>query len=154
VYRLFGSKPGILQALLDVSIAGDDQALSVQERPDVAALYAEPDPVELLAGLAGLTVAINARSSDVYGILTGAAASDPRRRRCSPATSRAGPRARAASPARSPARAHSARGCASATRPTSSTRWRRPSSTACWSSTGAGRRSATNAGSRARWRTS
>ena len=44
VYRLFSSKLGILKALLDVSIAGDDQALSLQERPQVAALFAEPTP--------------------------------------------------------------------------------------------------------------
>ena len=77
VYRLFSSKLGILKALLDVSIAGDDQALSLQERPQVAALLAEPDPEKLLAGLASITVAINARISDVYRILSSASGSDP-----------------------------------------------------------------------------
>ena len=77
VYRLFSSKLGILKALLDVSIAGDDQALSLQERPQVAALLAEPDPEKLLAGFASITVAINARSSDVYRILSSASGSDP-----------------------------------------------------------------------------
>jgi AcrR family transcriptional regulator len=77
VYRLFSSKVGILKALLDVSIAGDDQALSLQERPQVAALFAEPDPEKLLAGFASITVAINARSSDVYRILSSASGSDP-----------------------------------------------------------------------------
>ena len=77
VYRLFSSKLGILEALLDVSIAGDDQALSVQERPPVAGLFAEPDPKKLLAGFAAVTVAINARSSDIYRILSGASGSDP-----------------------------------------------------------------------------
>ena len=37
VYRLFSSKVGILKALLDVSIAGDDQLVTVRERPNVAA---------------------------------------------------------------------------------------------------------------------
>ena len=77
VYRLFSSKLGVLKALLDVSIAGDDQALSLQERPQVAALLAEPDPEKLLAGFASITVAINARSSDVYRILSSASGSDP-----------------------------------------------------------------------------
>jgi len=77
VYRLFSSKLGILNALLDVSIAGDDQALSLPERPEVAALFAEPDPHTILAGFASITVAINARSSDVYRILSSAADSDP-----------------------------------------------------------------------------
>jgi AcrR family transcriptional regulator len=77
VYRLFSSKLGILKALLDVSIAGDDRTPSLPERPEVAALYSEPDSQELLTGFARMTVAINARSSDVYRILSGAAGSDP-----------------------------------------------------------------------------
>src|SRR5262245_39590566 len=77
VYRLFSSKLGILKAVLDVSIAGDDQSLSLPERPQVTALSAEPDPRKLLAGLASLTAAINARSGDVYRILSSASTSDP-----------------------------------------------------------------------------
>jgi AcrR family transcriptional regulator len=77
VYRLFSSKLGILKALLDVSIAGDDQALSLRERPHVAAIFAEPDAEKLLAGFAGITAAINARSSDVYRILSTASGADP-----------------------------------------------------------------------------
>jgi AcrR family transcriptional regulator len=77
VYRLFSSKLGILKALLDTSIAGDDQPLAVQDRPDVASLYNEPDPRELLAGFAGITTAINQRTNDTYGVLAGAAGSDP-----------------------------------------------------------------------------
>jgi AcrR family transcriptional regulator len=77
VYRLFSSKIGILKALLDVSIAGDDRELPVQDRPEVAALAAEPDAESLLARFAGIAVAINTRSSDVYRILASAASSDP-----------------------------------------------------------------------------
>ena len=77
IYRLFASKLGILKALLDTSIAGDDQPLTVQERPSVASLFAEPDPTKLLAGFAGVTTAINQRTNDVYRVLVGAAGSDP-----------------------------------------------------------------------------
>jgi len=55
VYRLFASKVGILKALLDTSIAGDDQPVTVQERAQVASLFDEPDPAVLLAGSAGIT---------------------------------------------------------------------------------------------------
>src|SRR3954453_14008352 len=48
VYRLFASQLGILKALLDESIAGDDQAVAVPERPDVAAVFAARDPKKLL----------------------------------------------------------------------------------------------------------
>ena len=77
VYRLFSSKLGILKAMLDVSIAGDDQPLSLPERPEVSALAAERDAGALLTGFVALTVAINTRSHDVYRILTSAAGSDP-----------------------------------------------------------------------------
>ncbi|MGH8979147.1 MAG: TetR/AcrR family transcriptional regulator, partial [Acidimicrobiia bacterium] len=77
VYRLFASKLGILRALLDISIAGDDEPLAVQDRPDVASLLTEPDPHALLAGFAGVTTAINQRTSDVYCALASAAGSDP-----------------------------------------------------------------------------
>jgi len=77
VYRLFSSKLGILKALLETSIAGDDEPVAVSDRPDVAALFAEPDPHRLLAGFAGVTTAINARTNAVYRVLVGAATSDP-----------------------------------------------------------------------------
>jgi AcrR family transcriptional regulator len=77
VYRLFSSKLGILKALLDVSIAGDDQALPVLDRPEVAALFAEPDPERLLAGFARMNVAINERSGQMYQLLASAACSEP-----------------------------------------------------------------------------
>jgi AcrR family transcriptional regulator len=76
VYRLFSSKLGILKALLDASIAGDDEAQSLLDRPQVAALFAEPDPRRLLAGFARMTAAINARSGHVHRILAGAAGAD------------------------------------------------------------------------------
>lgn len=76
VYRLFGSKVGILKALLDTSIAGDDQPVAVPRRPVVATLFAEPDPTRLLAGFARFTAAINERTHDVYRVLLSAADAD------------------------------------------------------------------------------
>jgi AcrR family transcriptional regulator len=77
VYRLFSSKLGILRALLDTSIAGDDRPVAVQERPDVASLFTEPDPRQVLAGFASITTAINQRTNDIYRVLASAAGSDP-----------------------------------------------------------------------------
>ncbi len=77
VYRLFSSKLGILKALLDVSIAGDDQAVALEERPQVRALLADPDPGNQLSGFAGITRGIMSRAEPVHRILVSAAGSDP-----------------------------------------------------------------------------
>ena len=50
VYRLFSSKRGILKALLDVSIVGDDEAVPLADRPHVRSLFADPDPKEPAGG--------------------------------------------------------------------------------------------------------
>jgi AcrR family transcriptional regulator len=77
VYRLFSSKLGILKSLLDVSIAGDDDDVPVEERPFVRALLADPDPRNQLSGFAGITSGIQSRTEPVYRILVSAAGSDP-----------------------------------------------------------------------------
>ncbi len=77
VYRLFSSKPGILKALLQVLIGGDDQAIAMQDRPHVRALLANPDPGNQLSGLAGLIRGIMSRAEPLYRILLSAAGSDP-----------------------------------------------------------------------------
>ncbi len=77
VYRLFSSKLGILKALLDVSIAGDDEAIPLAGRDHVRALLADPDPRSQLSGFAGITRGIMSRTEPVHRILASAAASDP-----------------------------------------------------------------------------
>jgi AcrR family transcriptional regulator len=76
VYRLFSSKHGILKALLDVSIVGDDEAVPLADRPHVRSLLADPDPKHQLAGLVGVTAQVNSRTAPIYRILVSAAASD------------------------------------------------------------------------------
>lgn len=77
VYRLFSSKLGILKALLDVSIAGDDEAVPLQNRPHARTLFGDPDPWNQLSGFAGITGGIMSRAEPVYRILVSAAGSDP-----------------------------------------------------------------------------
>ena len=76
VYRLFGSKLGILKAVLDVSIAGDDQAIAMADRPQVRALDTARDPESTLAGFAALLRGLMARTAPVHRILEDAARSD------------------------------------------------------------------------------
>lgn len=76
VYRLFSSKLGILRAVLDVSIGGDDAAVAMADRPQVRALLADRDPKKQLAGFAALVHEVLARVAPVHRILADAARSD------------------------------------------------------------------------------
>ena len=76
VYRLFSSKRGILKALLDVSIVGDDAAVPLSDRTPVRSLFADPDPKKQLTGFVGVAAAVNSRTAPVYRILVSAAHSD------------------------------------------------------------------------------
>lgn len=77
IYRLFSSKQGILKALLDRSVAGDDEPIAVADRSHVRALLSSPDPQEAVEGLAAVSVDINTRTAPIYRILVSAADSDP-----------------------------------------------------------------------------
>jgi len=77
VYRLFSSKLGILKALFNVSIAGDDESVPLEDRPHVRALATDPDPRKQLSGFVGISRGIMSRTEPVYRILVSAAGSDP-----------------------------------------------------------------------------
>src|SRR5580704_5044137 len=77
VYRLFSAKRGILKALLDASIAGDDEEVALPDRPHIRALLADRDPRNQLSGLAGIIRGIMSRGEPVHRILVSAAGSDP-----------------------------------------------------------------------------
>lgn len=76
LYRLFASKQGILKALIDASVAGDDEPVPVARRPEVRSLLEAPDPRDRLAGLVAVSVDINTRTAPIYRILVSAASSD------------------------------------------------------------------------------
>jgi AcrR family transcriptional regulator len=77
LYRLFSSKPGVLEALLDAAIVGDEETVPMADRPEVRTLLAQSDPKEKLAGFVKLTVQVNSRVAPLYRILVSAAGSDP-----------------------------------------------------------------------------
>jgi AcrR family transcriptional regulator len=52
VYKAFGNKPGLLKAVFDVAVAGDDEPVALADRDFIARIEAEPDPsqkIELFA---------------------------------------------------------------------------------------------------------
>src|SRR6202044_4134637 len=45
VYKAFGSKAGLMKALWDATLAGDDQPVAIGERPQMAEIRCAADPV-------------------------------------------------------------------------------------------------------------
>jgi AcrR family transcriptional regulator len=77
IYRLFGSKLGILKAVIDVAIVGDDEDVAMAERPQVRELLGDLDAMQRLAQFAALLRDLMARTAPVHRLLADAARSDP-----------------------------------------------------------------------------
>jgi AcrR family transcriptional regulator len=77
VYRLFGSKIGILTAVLEVSFVGDDRPVALHDRHDVQAAAAEIDAGALLAAFAHVARDVLGRSGKLHQVLRSAASADP-----------------------------------------------------------------------------
>ena len=54
IYNVFGTKAALLKAAYDIALVGDADPVPLAERPDVRALYADPDPARFLRGYARL----------------------------------------------------------------------------------------------------
>ena len=77
LYRLFGSKIGVLKAMLDMAAVGDDEPVAFGDRPQAQTMLALEDRRELLDALCRLTPVTMSRLAPVHVILSGAAATDP-----------------------------------------------------------------------------
>lgn len=80
VFASVGGKPVLLKQAYDVSLVGDDEAVSLVERPRSQAILAEPDPWRLLARYAELVTEIAGRIAGIYEAVRGASGSDPEAR--------------------------------------------------------------------------
>lgn len=76
VYAAFGSKRGVLHALLDVRVGGDEARIDLLDRPGPQAVQREPDQKAQLAAFASGVAAILERARPVDDIIRGAAAVD------------------------------------------------------------------------------
>lgn len=76
VYRLFGSKRGILKSALDVTLGGDDEPVEYQHRPDVRSALSEDDPGSLLDAFAHLLREVMHRSGALQHVLATSALVD------------------------------------------------------------------------------
>jgi AcrR family transcriptional regulator len=76
VYAAFGSKRGVLKALLDVRVGGDDAPLDLLDRPGPQAVRREANQRRQVAAFAADVSAIIERARPVDDIMRGAAAVD------------------------------------------------------------------------------
>ena len=77
LYRLFGSKRGVLKELLDVAFGGDDEPVEFQHRPEIRAAFAETDPGTLLDALAHVLRQLMQRAGALQHLLATSAVVDP-----------------------------------------------------------------------------
>jgi TetR/AcrR family transcriptional regulator, regulator of autoinduction and epiphytic fitness len=77
VFAHFPAKRDLLKEVIDQAIVGDDEPLAIRDRPEVAAIRAEPDPVRKLRTHAAQVVAISRRATSVDQMLRSAAGVDP-----------------------------------------------------------------------------
>lgn len=76
IYRLFGSKRGILKAVLDVAFGGDDEAIEFQHRPEVRTAFAADTPEAMLDGFAHILRELMHRAGALQHVLATSAVVD------------------------------------------------------------------------------
>jgi AcrR family transcriptional regulator len=76
VYKAGTSKAELLNMVVDLAVAGDDEPVLIAARPPFAAIAAEPDPKKQVAIIAELITATQQRSAAVQRALRQAAAVD------------------------------------------------------------------------------
>ena len=69
VYKAFGGKAGLMKALWDVTLAGDDQPVAIANRPQMQEVRSAADPAEKLRRWAGFVRGANERLAPLYGLL-------------------------------------------------------------------------------------
>lgn len=77
VFASVGGKAKLLKTALDVAIVGDDEPVSLPERPRSKAIRAEHDPRKYLGLYAELVTEIDGRLAAIHEAVRGAAGVDP-----------------------------------------------------------------------------
>ena len=77
VYKAFRNKSGLVKALFDVAIVGDDQPIPMLQRERVAKMRAEPEPRQKLLMYGHHLSEAGTRAGQLQLLIRSAAASDP-----------------------------------------------------------------------------
>jgi AcrR family transcriptional regulator len=76
VYKVFGNKAGLVKAVFDVAIAGDDEPVAIQDREDVTAVRTETNPRRKLELYGRHMASIGPRTMPILLVVRDAAAGD------------------------------------------------------------------------------
>lgn len=77
VYKQFGNKGGLLKAVYDVRLAGDDQPIPIGERPAYTAIWSQPDPREKIRAYTALARELAERSGQLVAIVFASRGANP-----------------------------------------------------------------------------
>jgi AcrR family transcriptional regulator len=77
VYKAFGNKAGLVKAVFDVAIVGDDRPVPMLQRERVARMRAEPDPRRKLLMYGEHLAEAGPRAGSLQLLIRSAAATDP-----------------------------------------------------------------------------
>lgn len=69
VYKTFGGKPGLVKALWDITLAGDDDALVMAERPQLQEVWATRDVQAKLRLYAAFVRGVHERLAALFALL-------------------------------------------------------------------------------------
>ncbi|MGZ4764514.1 MAG: TetR/AcrR family transcriptional regulator [Ilumatobacteraceae bacterium] len=76
IYKAFDNKPGLVKALFDVAVVGDDEPVPMMQREFVRRNMAEPDPRKKLADYGEHVGEISPRTCPILLVVRDAAAAD------------------------------------------------------------------------------
>ncbi len=77
VYAVAGRKPVLLRELIEQALSGTDHAVAAEQRPPIAAMIAEPDPVQKLRIYAAAMRQVHERLAPLFLAARDASATEP-----------------------------------------------------------------------------
>jgi AcrR family transcriptional regulator len=69
IYKTFGSKQRLMKAVYDVTVAGDDEPVSIGQRPPIQRALKAPDPAEKIRLYAGFVAGFMQRLGGLIAVL-------------------------------------------------------------------------------------
>lgn len=69
IYNTVGGKAQVLKAVYDVVLAGDDQPIAMNDRPEIARIYRQPDAAATLRAYAAFARMLLERAGPLLGVV-------------------------------------------------------------------------------------